>query len=142
MNYGTKLTVDDKIRSLFQLDPVLPAQYEDTFQRRFPLVPEKTLMLAVLEDAVTCLQRYAGARDGKSKQMFRDAENWFLAKENDWLFSFEGICSTFGWDPTYIRRGLLKGVERLLAPAPKGDAESADKPAKKKCKGRKVPLAA
>jgi hypothetical protein len=139
MNYGTRLTVDDKIRSLFQLDPVLPAQYEDTFQRRFPLVPEKTLMLAVLEDAVTCLQRYAGARSGKPKQFFQEAADWILEKDTEWLFSFEQICSTFGWDPTYVRRGLTKGIRVLPAQTPEG---SDDTTTKKGCKRRRVRFAA
>src|SRR5712691_1505450 len=98
MNYGTRLTIEDKIASLFQLDPVLPAQYLDTFRRRAYLPPEKELMLAVLEDAVTCFQRFALARDGKTKQLFRDAEDWILEKNTEWLFSFEHICESLGFD--------------------------------------------
>ncbi len=142
MNYGTRLTVDDKNRSLFQLDPVLPAQYEDTFQRRFPLAPEKTLMLAVLEDAVTCLQKYAGARSGKAKQFFQEAVDWILEKNTEWLFSFEQICSTFGWDPTYVRRGLTKGLGVLPAETPDGSRPPTGNEPKKCDKRKRVRLAA
>ncbi len=108
MSYGTKLTVDDKIRSLFQLDPVLPAQYQNTFQRRLPLLPEKTLMLAVLEDAIECFQKYASSRNPKTRQLFEEAEEWILEQESDWLFSFNQVCATMGWNPEYIRKGLLR----------------------------------
>jgi hypothetical protein len=142
MNYGTRLTVDDKIRSLFQLDPVLPAQYENTFQRRFPLAPEKMLMLAVLEDAITCLQRYAGARGGKAKQFFLEAADWIMEKDTEWLFSFEQICSTFGWDPMYVRRGLTKNIGVLAADSPDGGHPPTGNEPKKCDKRKKVRLAA
>ena len=108
MNYGTKLTVDDKIRSLFQLDPVLPAQYQNTFQRRLPLLPEKTLMLAVLEDAIECFQKYASSNSPKTRQLYEEAEEWILEQDSDWLFSFNQVCVTLGWNPQYIRKGLLQ----------------------------------
>lgn len=130
MSYGTRLTVDDKMRSLFQMDPVLPAQYQNTFQRRFPLLPEKTLMLAVLEDAVTCYQTYALARSGKAKDLFDEAERWIFQTDNGWLFSFEQICSALGWDAAYVRRGLAESRKALLARPRKAGAPE-DEPKKK-----------
>lgn len=108
MSYGTRLTVDDKIRSLFQLDPVLPALYQNTFQRRLPLLPEKTLMLAVLEDAIECFQKYATSRSPKTRQLYEEAEEWILEQDSEWLFSFTQVCATLGWNPQYIRKGLLR----------------------------------
>ena len=142
MNYGTRLTVDDRVRSLFQLDPVLPALYQNTFQRRFPLLPEKTLMLAVLDDAVACFQKYALARNRKLKQLFLDAENWILEKDGEWFFSFEQICSALGWDPTYVRHGLMRGKKELPARPSNGKHDAAGQGTKKKRKARKVRLAA
>ncbi|HEX9444531.1 MAG TPA: hypothetical protein VGA73_10440 [Candidatus Binatia bacterium] len=143
MSYGTRLTVDDKIRSLFQLDPVLPQQYQNTFQRRFPLAPEKTLMMAVMEDAIGCVQKYARSRNPKSAQMFRDAEEWILEKDSEWLFSFDQICSSLGWNPSYVRRGLIEEMARLAAargqPKNRLDGGGASK---KGCKGKRARLAA
>jgi hypothetical protein len=140
MNYGTRLTIEDKVSSLFQLDPVLPAEYQDTFRRRTHLEPEKTLMLAVLEDAVTCFQKHARARQSKSKQMFREAEEWILEKESKYFFSFEHICASLGFEPGYIRQGLMKEQEkspaRSLTLRPTGES------GKKRSKRRKVQLAA
>jgi hypothetical protein len=139
MSYGTKLTVDDKIRSLFQLDPVLPAQYQNTFQRRLPLLPEKTLMLAVLEDAIECFQKYATSRSPKTRQLFQEAEEWILEQESEWLFSFHQVCVTLGWNPQYIRKGLLqehlKRREQLKKQGGNGSGSSG-------CKKKKPRLAA
>src|SRR4029453_1802070 len=68
---------------------------------------EEKLMLAVLESAVECFQKYVLARKPSGKQLFREAEEWFLDKENEALYSFENICDTLGFHPDHIRRGLM-----------------------------------
>ena len=45
------------VETLFQPDTLLPAQYHDGFKRQ-SLEPERELVLAVLEDAVVCFQKY------------------------------------------------------------------------------------
>jgi hypothetical protein len=142
MNYGTRLTFEDKVASLFQLDPVLPAQYQETFQRKTHLAPEKALMLAVLEDAILCFQRYAGARNGKTRRLFRDAENWILEKDDKWFFSFDQICSSLGLEPGYIRLGLMKEKEKLSARAFNAKHGPGGGTGKKKCKRKRIALAA
>jgi hypothetical protein len=50
-------------------ETVLATAYDvspGTFQRKSYLEPEKKLMLAVLEDAIACFQKYAFARDRKA----------------------------------------------------------------------------
>lgn len=140
MTYGTKLSIDDKVRSLFQADPVLPAQYQNTFLRRFPLQPEKTLMLAVLEDAIGCFQKYATAGSPKMKQMFEEAEEWILERDSDWLFSFDQVCSTFGWNPDYIRQGLIQ--QKLKRQGLGRNMHGDDDSTKSGCKRKKARLAA
>jgi hypothetical protein len=142
MNYGTRLTYEDRVASLFQLDPVLPAQYQETFQRTTHLEPEKTLMLAVLEDAILCFQRYAGARNGKTRRLFRDAEDWILEKESKWFFSFDQICLSLGFEPGYIRLGLMKEKEKLTARAFNAKHGPGGGTGKKKCKRKRIALAA
>ena len=63
-------------------------------------------MLAVLDDVIECFQKYAGARDGKGGRLFREAEEWILERDSEWLFSFDNICDVLNLDPSYIRRGL------------------------------------
>jgi hypothetical protein len=54
---------------------------------------EERLMLAVLESAVADFQKYVLSKDEKERKLFQEAEEWFLKKESDQLFSFEYICA-------------------------------------------------
>jgi hypothetical protein len=72
---------------------------------------EEGLMLAVLESATEDYQKYLNARDRKGKLLFSQAEEWFLAKDSDPLFSFEHICEVLRLQPDYVRKGLLRWKE-------------------------------
>jgi len=115
MSYETGLSMEERVTSLFQPDTLLPEQYLETFRRRFYLEPEKKLMLAVLEDAIACFQKYIFARDGKSKMLFQEAEEWVQERGGDWLFSFANVCETLGFDPEYLRQGIMQWKEQRLA---------------------------
>jgi len=75
---------------------------------------ENALMLAILENAVEYFQKYVLAQNGMGQKLFQEAEEWFLDKNCDELFSFESICEIFGLHPDYIRHGLMswKGARR------------------------------
>lgn len=75
---------------------------------------EEGLMLAILEDAVACFRKYAHARTEREKALFRDAEQWILEEESDWIFSFKNICETLRIDPSYLRQGLIQWKEQEL----------------------------
>ncbi len=75
------------------------------------LGPEKSLMLAVLEDAIACYQKYYRCTDTKEKAAFSDAESWLVSSESDWSFSFVNICEALGLSPGYIRKGLANWAE-------------------------------
>ena len=115
MSYESGLSMEERVTSLFQPDTLLPDQYLDTFRRKLHLEPEKKLMLAVLEDAVACYQKYLLARDGKGKSLFRETEDWVLEQQDDWLFSFINVCETLSFEPDYVRQGLLKWKQDKLA---------------------------
>lgn len=119
MAYDASLGAEEKMGSLFQPDTLLPAQYFDTVRRKAHLEPEKRLMLGILEDAIVCFQKYIFARDGKGKGIFREAEDWILEENSDQLFSFENICEVLGFNPKYVRKGLLLWKEMELAGRPK-----------------------
>jgi hypothetical protein len=108
MSYETGLSMEERVTSLFQPDTLLPEQYLDTFRRKLHLEPEKKLMLAVLEDAIACFQKYVFARDGKGKMLFQEAEDWVQDTNGDWLFSFANVCETLGFNPDYMRQGLVQ----------------------------------
>ena len=108
MSYDTGLSMEERVTSLFQPDTLMPEQYLETFRRKLHLEPEKKLLLAVLEDAIACFQKYLFARDGKGKILFQEAEEWILAQDSDWLFSFDNLCEMLGFEPSYLRDGLIR----------------------------------
>jgi len=101
--------------SLFQPDTVSPAQYLETVRSKTHLEAEQELMFAVLEDAVTCFQRYFAARDKTETRLFCEAEEWILQRgKSNWSFSFDNICETLDLNPGYIREGLLHWRDHRL----------------------------
>ena len=110
--------LDDRIASLFEPDTLLSAQYFENLRRKTLLEPEKRLMLAILEDAINCYQDHLLAQRSKAKKLFTEAEEWILDKSSDWLFSFDSICDTLGFNPEYVRQGLLRWMEKKTAKVP------------------------
>ena len=102
----------DRLAGLFEPDVLLPAQFFAAFRREGGLERERLLMLAVLEDAVDCYQKYAHTRDPRSRQMFDESREWVISTDRTWLFSFENICDTLEISAEYVRRGLREWVER------------------------------
>ena len=101
------------IGSLFEPDILTTAAYRATYQR-FELEPERMLMLAVLEDAIICFQENVTATGGKTGLLFREAEEWILNEDKSYLYSFENICDELGFEPIYLRKGLLHWKEVAL----------------------------
>jgi hypothetical protein len=104
--------IDGRPNVLFQSDELAAHEYLKTFERVRPLQPERRLMLAVLEDAVMCFQRYLRANGGKEKKLHEDAASWIFDRDDNRAFSFESICEICGLDPDYLRMGLLKWMEQ------------------------------
>ena len=48
------------------------------------------------------------------RKLFQEAEEWFLEKDSDELFSFGSICETLGLHPDHIRQGLMVWKEARL----------------------------
>jgi len=72
------------------------------------LEPEKRLLLAVLEAAVTDFQKYATAVTGRGRRIFADADAWFASTRCDGPLDFESICQALGFDPSFVRAGLRR----------------------------------
>ena len=95
------------------LDPADIALIEAVYKKTLREGEEK-LMLAVLENAVEYFQKYVLARNPRGKQLFQEAEEWFLDKDSEALYSFESICETLGLHPDHIRKGLMVWKEARL----------------------------
>jgi hypothetical protein len=89
--------------AILQPGIVLPAQL---VQQPTNFRPEHRLMLAVLEDAVSCLQRFAQPRGRQQRRAFDGVRRWLLSAAAAWPFSCTNICSALGIDVSYLRRGL------------------------------------
>ena len=95
------------------LDPVDRGAIEKLYKKQIR-EGEEALMLAVLDSAIECFQKYALAQRAREKRLFQEAEEWILEKNSDWFFSFENICETLELYPDYIRQGLLCWKEAKL----------------------------
>jgi len=90
----------------------MSAQYFENLRRRTVLEPEKSLMLAILEDAVRSYQENLLSRQKRAKKLFEDAAEWIAETGSEWIFSFESVCDALGLNPAYVRRGLLQWKEK------------------------------
>ena len=106
--------------SSFQADTLAPQQYQQTMRRKPCREPEQELMLAVLKEAIYCIQTYVSARDKVRMRQYLEAKNWIMEENSDWPFAFANICEVFGLSPQYIRAGLLRREEMNLAKVSKG----------------------
>jgi hypothetical protein len=106
---------DDKALAVFQADVLIPEQFLATYKRTIHLDAEKTLMFAVLQDAVVCFQEYVAAYDKRRRMLFVDAEQWILENDRHYLFSFDNVCECLGFDASYLRRGLMRWKDQALA---------------------------
>lgn len=99
---------DDFLARILEPDTVLPSQFYGKMGLSRQLEGEKKLMLAVLKDAVECLEKYRRARSSISKELYQNALAWVEDNNTDWLFSFTNVCDLLGFDPDYLRESLLK----------------------------------
>jgi hypothetical protein len=101
-------------------DVVLPTQFFGTLRRQAPAKRgEFQLLIAVLDDAVHCFQKYALARDRHGQRLFREAEEWIMTEtcrpEDAPSLTFQYVCDVIEFDPLYLRSGLRRWRERQLA---------------------------
>lgn len=108
-------SLDGALPRLIEPEILLPSQFYDHFGGNGILEGERRLMLAVLEDAVACFQKYADATRPRGRRLFQEAEEWFTEEPSGWPFSFESICAVLGIDSDYFRRNLERWRHDLLS---------------------------
>jgi hypothetical protein len=115
--------------SVFSPDLLTPAQYRPAR----PPTPYHRLLVAVLEDAIRCFQRNAGARRGPRRALFREVKEWLFDANGTGFMSFPVVCESLGIEAALLRRHLREWQARttrgLQAPRlPRRTPISADKP--------------
>ena len=108
---------DDFLARILEPDIFLPSQFYGNGGLLRQLEGEKRLMIAILKDAVECLEKYRVARNGIGRLQYQNAIEWVEDTGTDWLFSFTNICDLLGFDPHYMREELLKRENRYIKPA-------------------------
>jgi len=81
---------------------ILPSQYFSRF--RDPCEGEKTLMLAVLEDAIKIYKKHAFARYFHMKALFDETRSWIFSDDVGLPFSYCRICETLDINSGIIRK--------------------------------------
>jgi hypothetical protein len=93
---------------------LVPAQWHSAIWDA-SLVPEKRLLLAVLEEAIAAVQRYVVAERRRGRRLYREAEAWVLSDDMRWPCTFRRICEALGIDPDYLREGVMRWGARRRA---------------------------
>ncbi len=87
-------------------DSVLPSQYW-TGQGWHSVQPEKRLMAAVLEEAVSLLVRIS-AKNRETREAATEAAEWFANDSRRHPFSFASICDVLGLEADSVRTAVVR----------------------------------
>jgi hypothetical protein len=107
--------LDESLLARFTIpDVLMPAQYYGGRRTSHPeMHATKRLLLAVLEDALRCLQNYAESRNPAHRKAFGEAETWILDRKARGPFAFETICETLAIQPDHLRDGIRQWRTQL-----------------------------
>ncbi len=118
-------TLDERFGGTLAPDAMLPSQFFSALHGCGSLSAERRLVVAVLEDALHCFQKYVDAQNAKQHQLFLEAEEWIMGDNPTWFFSFSNVCEVLDLDPDYMREGLARwrdaqrrAAKRTPAPTP------------------------
>lgn len=108
---------DDFLARILEPDIFLPSQFYGAGGLTRQLDGEKRLMIAILKDAVECLEKYRDAKSSSGRTHYQNALEWIQDPDTEWLFAFTNICDLLGFDPDYLRQVLLKRENKYIKPA-------------------------
>ena len=109
----------DLFRRLVHSDIILPVQFFHSLCGvGIHKSGEQRLLIAILEDAIACFQKYAQPKNVRERRLFREAETWIMTGDVERTraehegtpssFSFEYVCAVLGLDVSYLRTGLRR----------------------------------
>jgi hypothetical protein len=102
--------------NLLTPEVILPGQMSSGARCNADTSGARALILAILEDAVRCIER-GRRRRRKIDRQRAEAEAWVRCDNQEWPFSFVSICDVLGIDADALRLRLLADSE---APAGRG----------------------
>jgi hypothetical protein len=105
-------TLENRTELSITAGAVLPELSFDALRERWGHLAERKLIIAVLEDAIMCYQKYMFAKSAQDRRIFDQAENWLMRRDRrgrkDDSFSFDFICDALGLDPDTLREELRR----------------------------------
>jgi hypothetical protein len=88
-------------------DVLTPSQFYGGVRTQHPGTHAmKRLMLAVLEDALRCIQTYVESPNPVHRKAFGEAETWILDRQAQGPFAFDTICEALEIQPDHVREGI------------------------------------
>ena len=97
----------DSVTTTDDSSGILPAQTSVGARWNGDTSGPRALMLAVLEDALQCIERGRRRRTFHARRLAGDAEAWVRSDRRDWPFSFVNICEVLGFEADAFRKRLL-----------------------------------
>jgi hypothetical protein len=117
---GGEVPMDERVVSILGSDAGSQQQFLDTFRRSEFLTPEKSLLSAILEDAIHVYRKYRHAKDRLGKEKFREAQEWIRYHGTDWIFTFDNVCDLLGLNPNFVRHSLRQLNTEAVVPEHRG----------------------
>jgi hypothetical protein len=77
--------------------------------------PEKRLMVAVLEEAISLVVNAPSGRADDCRSVVREAHRWFASDDRGAPFAFATICDVLGLDSSRVRQALAGWSRRQRA---------------------------
>ena len=90
------------------VETVLPSQFFDGATVVERLSGARGLMIAVLEDAIGCLEGATGGNELERRRNAVQAKAWIQAEDWEWPCSFNNVCEALSLEPALLRGRLLE----------------------------------
>lgn len=105
---------DNFLAKILEPDTILPFQFYGKGRLSGQMEGQRRLMLAILQDAVECLEKYRTSKNSIHRELYQDAFQWVKDDSADWLFCFNNVCDFLGFDPEYVRQSLVDRESRFV----------------------------
>jgi hypothetical protein len=109
---------EEQFSTVLEADLMVPSQFFDRLQAGRSSQPEKRLMLAVMEDAISTFQKSIQGATRRQRRLLRETEGWINSTDTSWPFSFENICAALDIEADYLRAGLARWKTAQLVQCP------------------------
>ena len=99
-------------------ETIRPIQFDSIWRRSSQPTPERSLLVAMLEQAASDLSNFRYRPRRKAQRIYWDAYRWVTSDDRSYAFSFVNICEALKLSPEALRSGMLgRGGPRDLVKA-------------------------